>query len=535
MKYFFVQSAVLLGIEAVPVRIECVQSRRLPFLQVLGGSPAQSAELRERVIAALESAQFRIPSRRITVQIQPNVASFPLRSLDLAVALAILGSGGQIPPDSLQDLLVLGELGLDGSLRGCGSLHFARRLLEKSAFRGIISPAADSYLEESSEELAGGVFANLGEVVRFLRAPDAPRNRVSPTPARMYAEESMAPPPDLIWSRLGGDEKAERLLEIAAAGGHHLLLRKSGALRTELLAHALSSLLPLLLQPEADEVRAIYAQAGLPFLNPSRPIHFFGTCSGLSPLLSDRSYAKVEEALFAHRGVLHLDQACEREEVVLSRLASSMREGKWPMRVGGIRQEVAVSPLILASAPSCACEADGLAGCFCRATEAKRYRERWRRLMRYPFDLALPLSLNAEGAATSSYAARAGRVADARGRMLVRQGKWNSRLSEAELLEGKRWNAQAAGLWRHFALQERKNPNRGLSLARVALTISDLRGGEEISGADLLEARHYFPEDFSVAASSEARGSLPEVNSSAMPKVRSPKPVSISSTRTTLP
>lgn len=509
MNYFRAKSALIAGIQAVPVQVECAQSRRLPYIQIIGGAGKAASELRERVIAAIDSSGLRIPARRITVQLQPPVHGLPLEHLDLAVAVAILGSSGLIPASRVENLLICGALSLDGGIRPTVHGSALRRLLREGGYASAILPWIGSEILEESQLRDGGGFRTLAEVVRFARGSEAGQKcRLDP--------ESMPPPPERVWERIEGQAVAKRMLEIAAAGGHHLLLPGPDSARVDLLAHALSLLLPPLGEAETAEVRSIYALAGMETC-PSRPFHAFASTPGIPPLLQDRRLGKVEEILLAHRGVLFVDRVCEREPLLFPGMLGPMHVGTIRSRVGQRMMELPADPLILATTSACGCGArgDGLAVCTCRPTEAKRYQERWRRLLRYPFDLVLPIASERGAQFTEEpLQERAGRVQRARARIWARQGKGNARLQEFEALQAKPWKKCALQLLQVLnARSGGQNP-----LARVALTISDLREGAQVEERDFFEAKHYFPEAGGLPEGNKAaRVSAPEANSIAIP------------------
>lgn len=508
--FFRAQSALFAGIQAIPVQVECVQSRRLPYLQIIGGSGQAASELRERVIAALHSSRMRIPARRITVQLQPAAHGLLLEHLDLAVAVAILGSSGLIPASRVENLLICGSLGLDGSLRPISSAAALRRLLKQGMYTSALLPWIGSEILNDQQLAHGGGFRNLNELVEFVRGNEKGRRSA-------LEPESRPPPPDQVWNRIEGQGVAKRMLEVAAAGSHHVLLPGPTSARADLLAHALSSLLPVLNATESEEVRAVYALAGMEFW-PSRPFFAFGSSTGLPHLLQDRRLGKMEEFLLAHHGVFFIDRICEREPMLFPDLLGPMLYGKIQSRVGQRRFELPVETIVVAGTSACACGAvgDRKLACTCRPTEARRYRERWRRLLQYPFDLCLPLATESGPIRpdTESLADRADRVRVARLCMLQRQGKWNGRLLEHEVLAVKPWKDSVLKLLQVLGARQ----GGALRLARVALTLSDLRGAGAVEERDLFEAKHYFPEGGGTESGSKAASaSLPETKSIAMP------------------
>jgi magnesium chelatase family protein len=501
MNHFRVQSALLAGIQAVAVEIECAQARRLPYLQILGGAGAAAGELRERVIAALGTLQggkFRLPARRFTVEIKPAARGLAIEQLDLAVAVALLGSCGFFPKARAEAAVFFGRLGLDGALSGSLPAAAAKNLL---AGRSLVVQAPQ--------------FRSLAAVCEYLRGGEMPS--VAPD---LVAAEAAAPAPAQIWSRISGQALGLRVIEIAAAGAHHLLLPAPAGARADLLAHALSLLLPPLGPLESEEVRAIYALAGVAEA-PSRPFHALGSRPELPALLRDRRFRSVEEILLAHRGVLHVPEVVEREAELFPALSYPMEHGALPARVNEHTRFAAADVVVVATTPLCGCGAKGdpLLACSCRPTEARRFETRWRRLLERPFDLFLRVHRERALDAVPDWRGSAARVAVARSRMRERGLGWNARLGEAALGSVVPWEPGASRL--REALERREGAGGGarcaaLVAARVAVTLCDLREGAAVSEADLLEALHYFPAGAG-ASGKAARAAVPEVNSIAMP------------------
>lgn len=512
MNNFRVRSALIAGVQAIPVVIESVQSRRLPFLQILGGGGKEAAELKERVSAAIFSSQLRLPSRRITIQIQPGVHGLPLEHLDLAVALAILGGSGQVPAERVENLLVCGALGLDGRLRPLLNRSAIRRLVEEERFASALLPWRGSEVLSGNQLGSGGGFRNLGEVVSYLRKGG--EGVCAPS-----VLEADPPPPAGIWEKISGQSAAKRLLEVSAAGHHHAFLASPPNARVDLLAHALSLLLPSLTRLEMEEVQSIYSLAGIDPA-PCRPFYVFGSRRKLANLLPHSPFRALDEVFLAHQGVLYLENAALLDDSLHSALSGPMKSGRWELSMASCMIRLPANPLVIAQSARCGCGGAGYGGCACRPTEAKRFRARWRHLRSLPFDLFSSLdSPRMLREDEESMEIRMHRVYEARQRMLARQGKPNGRLSETEAFQAKPLSKGAASSVRSWQLREW---GRDFGpLFRVALTISDLRGGELVEEKDVLEARHYFEAgeegDGSFPGRTPASSSVPETKSIAMP------------------
>ena len=491
-----IPSAVLLGVDGRPISVEVHVSNGLPGLTIVGLPDAAVRESRDRVRAALASSGLAWPRRRITVNLAPSGMRKAGAGLDLPVAMGVLVASGVLDPAAVAGLAFIGELGLDGSVRGVpGTLVLADALVDH---RLVVAEAS---LDEA--RLAGGPCVSaptLSEVVARCtgRRPWAD----PPTPDRTHDRrpEHSDRHPAVDLADVLGQPVARRALEAAAAGGHHLLLVGPPGAGKTLLATRVAGLLPDLDGPTARDVTRIHSAAGElrpgdglatrpPFRAPHHGVSVVALIGGGSAAM------RPGEIGLAHGGTLFLDELGEFPIAVLDALRQPLEDGI--VRVSRSRGSITYPArfLLVAAMNPCPCGDAGTPGtCRCSPAARARYARRLSGPLLDRFDLAVRVErpgvddLVALRPAEAS-APVAARVLEARRRAAGRGVAVNADLPFGTLDDTVPLEPEAQGLLERL-LRSGRLSARGLHrVRRLARTLADLDGsGPELSVPHVAEA-----------------------------------------------
>ena len=483
-----VRTASLFGVEADPVIVEVHVSPGLPGFTLVGQPDGVCREARDRARAAIQSSGYKWPQDKVTVNLAPSSVRKIGAGLDLAIAVGVLVASNQLSAEAVEGVALLGELGLDGTVRPVEGMV---PLADAVAGGVLVVPA----IQVGEATLLGrhqvrGV-PTLRSVVEAL-ACEAQWPDVPPT----AAGEPPGPPPDLADVR--GQQLARYALEIAAAGGHHLLLSGSPGAGKTMLAERLPGLLPPLSAQQAVEVTRIHSAAGmlepgagLVGLPPYQAPHH--TASAIALIGGGSLTLRPGAISCAHRGVLFLDELAEFPAAVLDNLRQPLEEGV--IRVHRARA-CATFParfLLIAAMNPCPCGDGALpGGCRCGGAERLRYLRRVSGPLLDRFDLRLVVARPEVdsllgGTRGECSAAVAARVGAARLRAAERGVAANAEIPSSQL---DRWAPLAAPAVRDIEkrLRTGRLTARGLHrVRRVALTINDLIGEEGSLGDDVVQ------------------------------------------------
>ncbi|WGS50260.1 YifB family Mg chelatase-like AAA ATPase [Paraburkholderia sp. D15] len=489
---------------APEVTVEVHLANGLPSFSIVGLPDLEVRESRERVRAALQNCDFDFPVRRITVNLAP--ADLPKESgrFDLPIALGILAASGQIPVESLLHREFAGELSLTGALRPMRGA-FAMACGTARGSNGA-SPTPQLYLPAASAAeaaLVPGVdvygAADLPSLCAHLAGePDA---RLAPVAAPTLAEH--APAAILDMGDVIGQRAARRALEVAAAGGHHVLLVGPPGAGKSMLAARLPGLLPPMTDDEALSSAALLSASRTGF-TPSqwrqRPFRAPHHSSSAAALVGGRNPPQPGEITLAHLGVLFLDEFPEFDRHVLETLREPLEAGRITISRAALQADFPAACQLIAAMNPCPCGWRGDPGGRCRCTPeiAARYLRKLSGplLDRIDIQIEIPALTPAELSARSSTpgensAAIAHRVADARARQLQRQGKTNRELTGREVDDVCRPDAAGEILLREAGERFRWSARAYYRVLKVARSIADLAGAVMPSAAQIGEAIQY--------------------------------------------
>ncbi len=498
-------SAALMGIDAYPVEVETNMERGSPYFSIVGLPDNAVKESRERVVAAIRNSGYPfVYQRRIIVNLAPADIKKEGSAYDLPIAIGILAASGEIDPLATNGFMILGELALDGSLRPIhGSLSIAIKANEMK-LKGLILP------EENAREAAMGSpktriypMGHLTDVVNFLNHANA----IEPFSVdihQIFAQESKSP---LDLSDVKGQEHVKRAMEVAAAGGHNMIMIGPPGSGKTMLARRFPTILPLMSLEEAIETTKIHSVAGLlppdhglvgvrPFRSPHH------TISDVA-LIGGGRFPRPGEVSLAHHGVLFLDELPEFKKNVLEVLRQPMEDGKVSIARASSSLTFPAKFMLVAAMNPCPCGyyGDPNHACSCTIPQIQRYRSRISGplLDRIDIHVEVPAvkfkELTSERSGEPSAVVRE-RVQRAREIQLKRFAREkhifsNAHMESAQIRKYCRISEEGKQLLNMAIKQVGLSARAYDRILKVARTIADLEGSEPILPAHLSEAIQY--------------------------------------------
>ncbi|TYK48318.1 YifB family Mg chelatase-like AAA ATPase [Actinomadura decatromicini] len=499
------RSVSLVGVDGLVVDVEAAITSGVPGLHLVGLPDTALSEARDRVRAAIFNSGEDWPNRHVTVSLFP--ASVPKKgsTFDLAIAIALLAAAEAVPPRACADLVLIGELGLDGRLRPIQGVLPAVLAAANNGCQTVVVPQANAAEAELVPDMKVISARTLRALLCLLRDQPPPieeeQDEGPPSTADGYSVRRHDIPPDLDLADVRGQAEARRALEISAAGGHHLFFAGPPGCGKTMLAERLPTLMPPLEPDVALEVTAIHSVAGT--LRPGQPLivqppfyapHHSASRASLVGGGSGRVLQPGAVSL-AHRGILFLDEAPEFLAGTLDALRQPLEEGEVRIsRIEGMARFPARFTLVLAANP-CPCAAAKQIDCSCAPGARRKYASRVSGPLLDRIDLKLELApasraelrYDLEFAESSKVVAE--RVLLARERTLSRLAgtPWrsNSEIPGPELR--RRFTPSSEAMQgADQALQRGALSARGLDrVLRVAWTLADLAGRDEPGSDDV--------------------------------------------------
>ena len=461
------------GVDARRTDVEAHVERGVPAFVVVGMADRAVQEARQRVRSGIMSASYDFPGTRVTVNLAPARERKEGSGFDLAIALAVLAASGQVPTGSVSRVAAAAELGLDGRLRPVGGVLACAEAAGRHGLEAIVvSP-------ENAAEAA------LADAVRVLPAHDLYEavemlcGRADPPPPSAPAPDPPSPHPDM--SDVRGQTAARRAIEIAAAGGHNLLMVGPPGSGKTMLARRLPGILPPPTLPELLEITRIHSVAGLLSGGgraAGRPFRAPHHSASQAALIGGR-LLRPGEVTLAHRGVLFLDELAEFNRASLEALRVPLEDGEVLISraMGSVR--LPARCLVVAAMNPCPCghSGDPRRECLCPPGRLESYRRRLSGPLADRFDLRVEVPrADAHGEPSEPTAAIAARVASASERLAAATPQ----------------RTAAADRFLTAAVERLALSARGSNrVGRVAASVAALAGRGEVVEDDVAEALGY--------------------------------------------
>jgi magnesium chelatase family protein len=483
------RSFILDGVAARSVRVEVDVHKGLPAFSIVGLPDAAVREARERVRAAIVNCGFEFPLRRITVNLAPASLRKGGPALDLAIAAALLAASDQLSWERLARVALAGELALDGSLRRVAGAVAMAEAARARGLEAILVPEASAGEAALIDGLEVLPLASLSQLMPLAAGEWQP-----PPPAPVELLGTNGAGPDL--ADLRGQPGLRRALEVAAAGGHSVLMIGPPGGGKSLAARRVTSTLPPLTRAEALEVARVASACGTldgglsgsrPFRAPHHTISAAGLVGGGSP-------PRAGEITLAHRGVLFLDELCEFDRNALEALREPLESGSIAIARAGSRSVLPCRFMLVAAANPCPCgRGEHSPGCNCGPHEVRRYESRLSGALADRLDIVSPVGQPAaeeiSGPPGETSAQVRERVVAARARQHERlgSGRCNAEMTPQEARAGE-LSRKAREVLRTAYGRDGLSGRAHDRVLRLARTVADLAGSEQIGADEMLEA-----------------------------------------------